>query len=340
MKKILFILFFIPYFLQGQILIPSRGLPSIIGNSLTNGTPGFVRGNIIIPPSSLDVEAKRFLDSAVITNTAVRQAVSDYVTAGKAHGWWQAFQDRSVSPNGGKAIYPCISDVTGNNTASLVQMKWNLLNPVNADSAFRLTYNSNSQTGDPTASPSGLTFAPGVSWANTYLKPASKLSVNSQSIGYYSTSTSSIFQYDMGTNDFIGSVVNLFTRTNTTVFDFSDQNNTTMDIAAATITNTQGMFIATRTGSAVLFAYRNGTQFGSGTQVNTAGGLPNQEFFLGTIRNGGGGLGTGSTKTYATMFIGPALSPTMELDFTNDTNTLQGALETALGLSAGTRKKF
>lgn len=325
-KKLLFILFFLPRIVFAQGFITnSAPPPAYTSRASVDATIGFIQNNT--PSAGLDPDAVRFLDTAGITDIGVRQAISDYVVDGKANAWWALLKSKA------SLLYPCVTDITGNNTASLAQMKFNLINPA----AGILTYH-----GTPTATTAGITFVPNTSWAQTGVLPATALSPgkDDNSFGYYSGSNvASPFQYVMGSSDFIGTVVNMYISCSTANgFGIGDQGSP--DATFTPVSDSRGIWVATRTaasGAGALTVYRNGTSFNSSSAASLTGGLPNQNFYLGTYSNGGTGVSTGSTQTFETFFMAPGMNSTIAAAFSNATNVLQGKLDVIFGT---TRKTY
>lgn len=95
---------------------------SIIGRYIT------IRGGTIIGPSpqstSLDPDAVAFLSAAGITDPTIESAVNTLVVDLKGYSIWTKM----------KAIYPFVGGTASTH-------KWNLINPLDTNAAFRLVFN-------------------------------------------------------------------------------------------------------------------------------------------------------------------------------------------------------
>jgi len=103
-----------------------------------------------ILPESLDPDAKAFLiASGTISDPIISNAINNFVIGMKANGWWSLC----------KIIYPIVGGIQNSH-------KYNLKDPQDLDSAFRLTFtsgwthNSNGMSGN------------GVGWADTKFVPS------------------------------------------------------------------------------------------------------------------------------------------------------------------------
>lgn len=94
-----------------------------------------VTGNsdrVVIPPYTWnDTDAQTFYNAVGYSNTNMRSAVDTLVVDSKASG----AHTKQI------AMYPFTTDLSGGTSAQrLVQMKWNLLNPVDSDPARRIVW--------------------------------------------------------------------------------------------------------------------------------------------------------------------------------------------------------
>lgn len=104
-----------------------------------------------IPSLVLDTDAQAFLNAAAITNETITKAINDLVVGLKSNSLWPKM----------KALYPFVGGTEFTH-------KFNLKDPRDLDSAYRLTF-----SGGWTHNAYGANTSPGVSsaHANTYLKP-------------------------------------------------------------------------------------------------------------------------------------------------------------------------
>ena len=118
--------------------------------------------------SAFDPDALAFITATGITDNTQKSAINTLVLDLKGYSIWTKMQ----------AIYPFVGGTASTH-------KWNLINPLDTDAAFRLTFSggwTHSATG---AKPNGTN-----AFANTFLVPDFHLLTNPFSLHYYSrTST-------------------------------------------------------------------------------------------------------------------------------------------------------
>jgi hypothetical protein len=135
------------------------------------------------PSVQFDPDAQAFIDAAVITDTTQKAAINQLVLDLKSANIWTKML----------AVYPFVG---GTSTSH----KWNLINPVNSDAAFRLAFSggwTHSATG---ALPNGTN-----GWANTFFNiGANFTNINKGSAGGYWRNTTSNGNYFFGVNVPIG----------------------------------------------------------------------------------------------------------------------------------------
>jgi len=148
------------------------------------------------------------------------------------------------------------------------QFKFNLVNPVNSDAAFRLVFNGGWTHSSNGATPNGTN-----GYADTKLVPSSVLSTSSAHFTKYNRTN------DLIPNKLDGSFQDLnlsFFQLNYTTANGSIGNNGT---ATYTPTDTRGLFNVTRTATNALKVFKNNTNLASSTDTITA--IPNTNVFLG-----------------------------------------------------------
>lgn len=118
---------------------------------------------IIYSYNDADPDADAYIAAAGITSTTIQNAITTFVRALKTAGLWGKFH----------AIYPFPG------TTSTIN-KFNLVNPVDSDAAFRLVFYNN-----PTHSAGGLQFNGIDQYADTFIG-SSTLSKTSWGYGFYS----------------------------------------------------------------------------------------------------------------------------------------------------------
>jgi len=104
-----------------------------------------------------------FTANTAITSAADKNAINIFYLGLKSDGIYTKM----------KAMYLPI-------WGSAAACKWNLINPVDSNAAFRLTFSTGI-----TYTSNGMTFNGTSAFANTYFTPSISLSLNSGSLGYY-----------------------------------------------------------------------------------------------------------------------------------------------------------
>jgi len=130
-------------------------------------------------PHVYDADALRFIDSTGISDTTQRFAIDEFVRQLKDSSLWSKFM----------AIYPMVG-------GSASSAKWNLKDPIDLDSAYRLTFN-----GSPVFAPTGVLFPAVSDYADTHLMDSTLSGSNNNTIAYYSRTQNTISGYDMGCSD-------------------------------------------------------------------------------------------------------------------------------------------
>jgi hypothetical protein len=235
------------------------------------------------------------------------EAVNNMVQAMVANGIWSKM----------RAVYPVIG-------GTAAAHKYNLVDPRDADAAFRLsflgggwTHNSNGMT------PNGTT-----SYANTFLNPSTTLTLNNTHLAYY-TSTSTVANNQRDIAVFINGenpVLSIGTNTNLVV---SDSYNAPANRLTATMNNGSGLVSGSRTSSTSHKAFLNGIQLGNTDTASTSGqSLPNAPLYIGCANITGAGSGTSafSNKNYRFISIGDGLTDAEARAFYQIVQTFQTKL--------------
>ncbi len=153
----------------------SRTQYSLITLIKTDTNTWLASGDLTTTIANYDTTALKFIDSAGITDSATKVAINNLVIQLKDSSLWSKFL----------AIYPMVGGADSTT-------KWNLVDPRNADNAFRITWN-----GSPTFNTTGVLCPTTSEWGETHLKD-SLLSYNNSEISYYSGTNNSTVGYDMG----------------------------------------------------------------------------------------------------------------------------------------------
>lgn len=326
MKKILIILFLIPYLGFTQGYVGNSGGPSKgVAQGIVNGNPGFVSNNT--PPGSIDADVQAWATATGITDAGVINAYNIFVVGWKSANYW----------TNTKFIHPYTTDA-GTGAPALAQMVYNLKDPRNLDIAFRLTPSGG---GSPVYTSAGYQNGGAGCWLTTHAPPASVFSSPNALTVILGISTNvNAFENDFGSTDFSGTNRNLFIKVllNNIEGTASTAGATDMSISAPT---SKGLWFLTRTGATAEAFYKNNssTAWNTGATASVALGAT-QEMFVGALSNAGSGVNP-STKTYVIDIAYDGLIVGSDVVIMgNLINDLQKNLETAQGLTTGTRSWF
>ena len=114
--------------------------------------------------TSYDADAQAFFTATGITDTTQKSAVNQLVLDLKSYNIWTKM----------KAIYPMVG---GSSTTH----KYNLVNPVDSDAAFRLSFSTGWTHSSTGATPNGSS-----AYANTFFIPSNNLTLYNGHLSYYS----------------------------------------------------------------------------------------------------------------------------------------------------------
>ena len=247
-------------------------------------------------PVVSDPNAQAFIDAAQITDVTQADAINNLVLGLKYNGLWTKM----------KAVYPFVGGTASTH-------KFNLMNPVDSDAAYRLVFNGGWTHSSNGATPNGTN-----GFANTYFTPSSALTTSSAHFSKYNR-----------TNDLVGDKLDgTFFPATTSWFqqNYTQANGIMGNGAPAvyTATDTRGLFTTTRTATNLIKVFRNSANVASNTDTVTT--LPGTVLFLGARNDGGTGF---FWNTYQTAFasIGDGLTDADALNL----YTIVQAYQTALG---------
>jgi hypothetical protein len=199
---------------------------------------------------SYDADAQAFFTATGITDTTQKSAVNQLVLDLKSYNIWTKM----------KAIYPMVG---GTSTTH----KYNLVNPVDSNAAFRLLFSTGWTHSSTGATPNGSS-----AYADTFLSPSATLINNNTHLSFYSR-TNTLGNYtDIGC--VTGSGGNGYFDINIKWSDnnlYAEQYNFNTNRIAVANTNSQGFYLSTRTSSTVFKIFKNNAQFGS---TNTSASTP------------------------------------------------------------------
>lgn len=260
MKKLIYILFL--------FALPVSAFPPV--------THGIIAGQI----SQCDADAQRYIDSSGITNATEKTAICNCVKQLKDSSVWNKLD----------AVYPYL----GNTSASC---KWNLKNPVNSNTAFRLTFSGGWTFSSTGALPNGVN-----GYANTYWNSISNAGTANASVGIYlRTNTADGAKIDMG---FLRSsptaVTGITTRFGSEYYGAINTN------GAGTITNTNttGFYAVSTIVLDNIIMHKNGTNTPKAITSTSSGNL---NVFIGA-RNSDGSPQLYSDREHIIDFLGDGLT--------------------------------
>lgn len=251
----------------------------------------------------IDIDAKKFILSAGITNTVQIRAINNLTIALKQNNIWSKIL----------AIYPFIGGTQNSHS-------FNLKNPNGLASGFTLLFSGGWTHSSTGAKPNGTN-----AYANSRLRPIDNLMINSVSLSYYSISQS-LKSNNIEIGALNGSQFSISTTALTlprlsgdaACFHLSQINNT--DAAFATgRTSTLGFFLGGRTSSSPssLKYFERGTLIASAS-TNTSESsyvLSSSEIYIGAINQGSPSFF--SDKECAFSSIGLGLSDTEVFNLNN-----------------------
>jgi hypothetical protein len=208
------------------------------------------------PPG--DADANAFIAAAAITDATQKRAIETLVVDLKGYGIWTKM----------KALYPFCG-------GTAAQHKFNLKNPIDSDSAFRLVFNGGWTHSSNGALPNGTN-----AYANTFLSHSAILPLNSFNYGYYSRGTSTAFSELMGAFDNNIKETQLFindTSSYITAEAFSQSSR-----VLGFVPNFTGLLNYGRLNANSLSVYRNGNVLNTGTSIVT-GLAPSLNVYIGAL---------------------------------------------------------
>lgn len=195
------------------------------------------------------------------------------------------------------------------------QFKYNLVNPVDSDAAFRLVFNGGWTHSANGATPNGTN-----GFADTKLVPSSVLSLNSTHISCYTRTNTSVLAPLLSSEDAITYNNGLFIWPKYSGNLYSVRINDNSSDSATAVANTQGLHLATRTASNVKKYRHNTTQIFANTTASTS--LNTSSIYVGASRN------NANYSTHQTAFatIGDGLTDTEAANLYTRVQAFQTAL--------------
>ena len=249
----------------------------------------------------IDADAQAFITAASITDSTQQSAINTLVTSLKSANIWTKM----------KALYPFVGG-----TASA--HKFNLKDPRDLDTAYRLVFNGGWTHSSTGALPNGTT-----GWATTYFNPVTQLTTQSSNhLAIYLRTNINEPAVDMGSFADPGLGYDIESRYSNVLYSFNGIPNVYLSFAN---TDSRGLFINTRTGNNVHKILINGVV--RGTNTNNFLGFPNTNIALATRYNVSTSLPQSySSKEQAFASIGDGLTDTEAANFYTAVQTFQTTL--------------
>lgn len=246
----------------------------------TFSTPSAFPTRPIAQLGNFNLFATNFLNATGITDSTIQQAINqlsnDLVNSG--------LMNKMI------AVYPFVG---GNSTTHA----YNLKDPRNTNSAFRLTFFGGGTHSSTGYQPNGTN-----GYANTFLNAQTNLPQSNSHLSFYSrTTTTSFNQYDISADDTVSQFLSI-------VSGYLHFNGFTNFAAFYNTTNSaRAYWIGSKTSPSQRFGFRNGVL---DTSIQTGfndSALPNSTVFIGAS-NGAGSPRSYSTRECAFATIGLGLT--------------------------------
>lgn len=245
-------------------------------------------------------EYERFIYNTGISDNTIRTGMNAYVTGLVDNNLWGKFY----------ALYPIVGGTSATH-------KYNLINPLDTNAAFRLTFsgsithNANGMTGD------GISGYADTNFNDT----TNSVDRNNFGIGLYCRTNDTQSTVDMG-SVISFNYTSLTIRANSTTDGYGTYS---AQAAGNYLINSQGLIYTQRISSTTDGLYRNGILVNS-SGLSTTGTSHNQNYFL-MCRNLTGSPTNYSSRNYSMFFISRFLT----LDEQQKFYTLTQQLQTTLG---------
>jgi hypothetical protein len=250
--------------------------------------------NIFNVLPSCDIDALAFIAATGITDPTIIGAVCELVTSAKADGWWSKLD----------AIFPFVGGTADTN-------KYNLKDPQDLDSAFRLSFVGGWVHSANGSLPNGVN-----GYARTFWNPNTETTSDNVSFGCYSRTNVTGANYIYGSFQSSG-IIRMWNNLNGNI-----QIAPTAVISYSANPSTK-LFISRRDSSNFNQSYRDGVSLG--TTIATMLTLPNFEFYFGAVNNNGG-PNFYTQHEIAFGFLGNAITNADVANITSAVNTFQTSL--------------
>ena len=244
---------------------------------------------------SVDPDVQAFITAAAITDPTQQSAINQLVVDLKGYSIWTKF----------KAIYPIVGGTES-------QHKYNLKDPRDLDAAFRLVFNGGWTHSNLGATPNGTN-----AYADTNLNDNTILTLNSVHISYYSRTNENVAVIEMG----VGLSDGLFIEARTSNVSYYRVHSSAL--LQHSDTDSRAFYVANRTASNVMNAWKNGVKLATSTGASTT--KQNFNIYLGALSTGGtASFPTGKQCAFAS--IGDGLTDTDAANFYTAVQAFQTTL--------------
>lgn len=240
-----------------------------------------------------------FTANTAITSSADKNAINDFYLGLKSD-----------------AVYSKIKQMGLYIWSSAINNKWNLINPLDTNAAYRLTFSTGW-----THAINGMTGAN--AYALTQLIPNSALTVRNTHLSVYMrTNTTAAAKTEMGAGNVstANPSMGIATRYTGNIV-WTDVYSTSTNRISVSNSERIGFYIGTRTAINSAKIYKNGTSIVSNTTNETNNAMPNVQLSLGAY-NFGGSYIQYTDGQFAFSSIGDGLSDTEASNLSNRVNTL------------------
>ena len=248
---------------------------------------------------SIDPNAAAFLSAINNTSTTIKNAINDLVIDLKGYGIYSKYD----------FIYPYVG-------GTATSHKFNLINPLDTDAAYRITWN-----GGLTHDANGVTGNGTNGYGETWFTPSSAMTLNDAHISLYCRTNSQSAISEMGIQDSLGNRgIFIVTRNTSNVAQYYVNDFTVNNTGN---TNSQGFYIASRTSSTAKRLYKNGAVISAPSTASVS--LPNVSIPVHGRKNYNGMNGY-SAKNLAFISGGKGLTAAEAANFYTAVQKFQTAL--------------
>jgi hypothetical protein len=248
-----------------------------------------------------DVDAQNYFNSnTAITSASDKNAINTFYLGLKSDGIYTKI----------KAMYLPI-------WGSAASSKWNLINPLDTNAAFRLTFSTGW-----TFSSGGMTGNGTSAFANTFLNPNSVLSSSDNHLSIYLRTNFQATTVDFGSYSISGPTYYLSLYTRNVSNNMIIANGNTLFPSSANA-DSRGFFLISKPTSSNASGFRNNIKLINNQAVGT--GITSQNMYLGASNNNGT-AGTFSNRQIAFASLGNSLTDTEAGNFYTAVQAFQTTL--------------